>query len=100
MLIPVVILANMTANIAMRQADHFLDSQRKLCATQLVQYSPFSYLRPQELIEQGEAEKARDVSEGVRIAYVGAGSAGCTLSGDGQNEGMVNATRKGDIPEG
>ena len=69
---PVVILADMTANIAMRQADRFLDSQRKLCATQLVEYSPFSYLRPQELIEQGEAEKAREVSEGVRIAYVAA----------------------------
>ena len=69
---PVVILADMTANIAMQQADRFLDSQRKLCATQLVEYSPFSYLRPQELIDQGEAEKAREASEGVRIAYVAA----------------------------
>jgi len=69
---PVVILADMTTNIAMQHADRFLDSQRKLCATQLVEYSPFSYLRPQELIDQGEAEKAREVSEGVRVAYVAA----------------------------
>ena len=65
---PVVILADMTANIAMQQADRYVDNQRKLCATQLVEYSPFSYLRPQELIDQNEAEKAREASEGVRIA--------------------------------
>jgi len=67
---PVVILADMTANIAMQQADRYVDTQRKLCATQLVEYSPFSYLRPQELIDQNEAERAREASEGVRIAYV------------------------------
>ena len=67
---PIVILADMTANIAMQQADRYVDNQRKLCATQLVEYSPFSYLRPQELIDQNEAERAREASEGVRIAYV------------------------------
>ena len=69
---PVVILADMTANIAMQQADRYVDTQRKLCATQLVEYSPFSYLRPQELIDQNEAERAREASEGVRVAYVAA----------------------------
>jgi ATP-dependent exoDNAse (exonuclease V) beta subunit len=69
---PVVILADMTANIAMQQADRFVDCQRKLCATQLVEYSPFSYLRPQQLIDQSEAEKVREISEGIRVAYVAA----------------------------
>jgi len=68
---PIVILADMTANMAMQQGDRYVDTQRKLCATQLVEYS-FSYLRPQELIDQNEAEKAREASEGVRIAYVAA----------------------------
>ena len=69
---PVVILADMTANIAVQEPDRYVDTAKRLCATRLVEYAPFEYLRPRDLIDHADEENARDVSEGVRVAYVAA----------------------------
>jgi ATP-dependent exoDNAse (exonuclease V) beta subunit len=69
---PVVILADMTANIAAQEPDRYIDTRQNLCATRLVQYAPFEWLKPQDLIDHAAQENARDVSEGVRVAYVAA----------------------------
>jgi len=63
---PVVILADMTANAAPRQADKHIDSEQGLCALRLMNCAPW------ELIEHQDEEHNRDVAEGVRIAYVAA----------------------------
>jgi ATP-dependent helicase/nuclease subunit A len=63
---PVVILADMTANAAPRQADKHIDSEQGLCVLRLMNCSPL------ELIEHQDEEHNRDLAEGVRIAYVAA----------------------------
>jgi ATP-dependent helicase/nuclease subunit A len=63
---PVVLLADLTAKLATRQADRYLDPRRGLCALRLGPY------RPWELLEHHELETARDRAEGVRLAYVAA----------------------------
>jgi ATP-dependent exoDNAse (exonuclease V) beta subunit len=63
---PVVILADLTANIAARAADQFVDGERKLCATRLLRCAP------RELLEKEPEEGAREYAEGVRVAYVAA----------------------------
>jgi ATP-dependent helicase/nuclease subunit A len=63
---PVVILADMTANIAARDPDRHLDPVRGLCAMRLMRCAPY------ELAEHESEERARDAAEGVRIAYVAA----------------------------
>jgi len=69
---PIVILADMTANIAVQDPDRYVDTARRLCATRLVEYAPFEFLRPQDLIDHAPEENTRDISEGVRVAYVAA----------------------------
>jgi ATP-dependent helicase/nuclease subunit A len=63
---PVVILADLTANIAARDPDQYVDGERRLCATRLLRCAP------RELVEHEPAEKAREQAEGVRVAYVAA----------------------------
>ena len=61
---PVVILAHVTTNIARREAERFVDGG--LCATRLLDAAP------RELLDNEPREHAREVAEGVRVAYVAA----------------------------
>ncbi|MGH9675400.1 MAG: UvrD-helicase domain-containing protein [Bryobacteraceae bacterium] len=61
---PVVILADMTANLSAAEPERYIDPHRGLCAMRLVRCAP------QELHEHADAEKAREQAEGVRVAYV------------------------------
>jgi ATP-dependent exoDNAse (exonuclease V) beta subunit len=63
---PVVILADMTANAAQREADKHIHAEENLCALRLMGCSPW------DLLEHQNEEHERDVAEGVRIAYVAA----------------------------
>jgi len=61
---PVVILAHITTNIARRNAERLVDD--RLCATRLLEAAPW------ELVENEQREHAREIAEGVRVAYVAA----------------------------
>jgi ATP-dependent helicase/nuclease subunit A len=63
---PVVILADLTANIAAREPDQYVDGERRLCATRLLRCAP------RELVDNEPKESAREQAEGVRVAYVAA----------------------------
>jgi len=63
---PVVILADVTANLAAREPDQFIDGERKLAAVRLLRCAPW------ELVENEAREAARERAEGVRVAYVAA----------------------------
>jgi ATP-dependent helicase/nuclease subunit A len=63
---PVVILADITANIASREPDHHVDGNKRLCATRLLRCAP------RELADHEPIETLRDRAEGVRVAYVAA----------------------------
>ncbi len=63
---PVVILADLTANIAAREPDQFVDGARRLSATRLLRCAP------RELADNEPREGARERAEGVRVAYVAA----------------------------
>ena len=63
---PVVILADLTANIAARDPDQFVDAEKKLCATRLLRCAPW------ELLDNEGSESFRERAEGVRVAYVAA----------------------------
>jgi len=63
---PIVILADITCKIAHEQPDRFLDSARNLCAVKLAGWTP------QQVIDHAAEEHARDVAEGIRLAYVAA----------------------------
>ncbi|MBL8215178.1 MAG: UvrD-helicase domain-containing protein [Bryobacterales bacterium] len=63
---PIVILADITANLTREEADRYVESSSGLCAMRLVQCSPL------ELIENEASEKAKEQAEGVRVAYVAA----------------------------
>jgi ATP-dependent exoDNAse (exonuclease V) beta subunit len=63
---PIVILADMTANAAQREADKHIDAEQNLCALRLMGCSPW------ELLEHQQEEHERDLAEGLRIAYVAA----------------------------
>lgn len=63
---PVVILADLTANLARPEPERFVDPARRLCAMQL------AGCVPRELQDNRETEHARELAEGVRIAYVAA----------------------------
>lgn len=62
----VVILADLTANIAARDPDQFIDGEKKLAAVRLLRCAPW------ELIENEPQEAAREHAEGIRVAYVAA----------------------------
>jgi ATP-dependent exoDNAse (exonuclease V) beta subunit len=63
---PVVILADLTANIAARDTDQYVDGERRLCAVRLLRCAP------RELVDHEPQESAREQAEGVRVAYVAA----------------------------
>ncbi|MCC7155731.1 MAG: UvrD-helicase domain-containing protein [Bryobacterales bacterium] len=63
---PVVILADLTANIARQEPERFVDAAQRLCAMQLAGCAPY------DLLVNKESEHAREAAEGVRIAYVAA----------------------------
>ncbi|PYV22524.1 MAG: hypothetical protein DMG24_16475 [Acidobacteria bacterium] len=61
---PIVILADITCNLASREPDLYVDAPQRLCAMRLVGCAPW------ELLEHEEEERERDRAEGVRVAYV------------------------------
>ena len=63
---PVVILADITANIAGANPGRWVDTDRGLCAVRLAGWSPW------DLLDHEAEEVARDRAEGVRVAYVAA----------------------------
>jgi ATP-dependent helicase/nuclease subunit A len=63
---PVVILADLTANISARDPDQYVDADAKLCATRLLRCAPW------ELLDHEADEAFRERAEGVRVAYVAA----------------------------
>lgn len=63
---PIVILGDMTANLAARDPDRYIDSERRLCATRLLWCAPW------ELTDHDTEERARERSEGIRVSYVAA----------------------------
>lgn len=63
---PVVILADMTANLSANEPERFVDPANELCATRLLRCAPW------ELLDHVDYEKRREDAEGVRVAYVAA----------------------------
>jgi ATP-dependent exoDNAse (exonuclease V) beta subunit len=63
---PVVILTDITANVAAANPGRWVDTDRGLCAVRLGGWSPW------DLLDHEDTEVARDRAEGVRVAYVAA----------------------------
>jgi ATP-dependent exoDNAse (exonuclease V) beta subunit len=63
---PVVILADIGANIAAANPGRHIDAERGLCAVRLAGWSPW------DLLDHEAEEQERDRAEGVRVAYVAA----------------------------
>jgi ATP-dependent helicase/nuclease subunit A len=63
---PVVILADLTANLSARDPDQYVDAARRVSATRLLRCAPW------ELLDHEADEAARERAEGVRVAYVAA----------------------------
>jgi ATP-dependent helicase/nuclease subunit A len=63
---PVVILADITANLTAQNPARHIDGERGLCAVRLAGWSPW------DLLDHEQEELARDRAEGARIAYVAA----------------------------
>jgi ATP-dependent helicase/nuclease subunit A len=93
---PVVILADMTANIAAGDPDRYVDANQRLCATRLLRCAPW------ELLEHEPEERLRERAEGVRVAYVAATRARDLLVipsvGDEELEGWLSPLNKAIYP--
>jgi ATP-dependent exoDNAse (exonuclease V) beta subunit len=95
---PVVVLADMTANLAAAEPDRYLDTERPepLCATRLLRCAPW------ELIDHEAEEKERERAEGVRVAYVAATRARDLLVvpvvGDVERDGWLAPLNKAIYP--
>ena len=65
---PVVVLADMTANICSQDPDRYIDPdpRKNLCATRLLRCAP------RELLDNEHLERQREEAEGVRVCYVAA----------------------------
>ncbi len=63
---PVVILADLTANLCAREPDQYVDGKLRLSATRLLRCAPW------ELLDHEGHEATRERAEGVRVAYVAA----------------------------
>ena len=63
---PVVILADIGANVAAQNPGRHIDAERDLCAVRLAGWSPW------DLLDREDDELERDRAEGVRVAYVAA----------------------------
>jgi len=91
---PVVILADMTANLAARECERFVHGE--LCATRLLGAAPW------ELMDHEEHEHTRELSEGVRVAYVAATRARDLLVipavGDEERDGWLSPLNKAIYP--
>ena len=63
---PVVILADISANLSRQEPERYVDGAGRLCAMQLLRCAPW------DLIAHHDREQLREQAEGVRIAYVAA----------------------------
>ncbi|MCX6597697.1 MAG: UvrD-helicase domain-containing protein [Acidobacteria bacterium] len=63
---PVVILGDITANLAAKEPERHINSQQRMCALRLMGCAPW------ELIDHEPEELERERSEGIRVAYVAA----------------------------
>jgi ATP-dependent helicase/nuclease subunit A len=93
---PIVILADMTANIAAADPDRYVDARQRLCATRLLRCAPW------ELREHEAEERLRERAEGVRVAYVAATRARDLLVipsvGDEELDGWLGPLNKAIYP--
>src|SRR5260370_22917964 len=93
---PVVILADMTANLAAGDPDRYVDARQRLCATRLLRCAPW------ELRDNEPQERLRERAEGVRVAYVAATRARDLLVvpavGDEELEGWLGPLNKAIYP--
>ena len=93
---PVVILADLTANLARKQPERYIDNEKRLCATELLNCMPI------ELMQQQVQEHARERAEGVRVAYVAATRARDLLVvpvvGEQEMEGWLEPLNKAIYP--
>src|SRR5271165_6718626 len=93
---PIVILADMTANIAAGDPDRYVDARERLCATRLLRCAPW------ELLDHEAEERLRERAEGVRVAYVAATRARDLLVipsvGDEELEGWLGPLNKAIYP--
>ncbi len=93
---PVVILADMTANIAAGDPDRYVDGNKRLCATRLLRCAPW------ELLDHEAEERLRERAEGVRVAYVAATRARDLLVipsvGDEELDGWLSPLNKAIYP--
>ena len=93
---PIVILADMTANIAAHDPDRFVDARQRLCATRLLRCAPW------ELRDNEAQERLRERAEGVRVAYVAATRARDLLVvpalGDEEQDGWLGPLNKAIYP--
>ena len=93
---PIVILADMTANIAAGDPDRYVDARARLCATRLLRCAPW------ELREHEPDERLRERAEGVRVAYVAATRARDLLVipavGDEELDGWLSPLNKAIYP--
>ena len=93
---PVVILADMTANIAPGDPDRYVDACAGLCATRLLRCAPW------ELRDHEAEERLRERAEGVRVAYVAATRARDLLVipsvGDEELDGWLGPLNKAIYP--
>ena len=94
---PVVILADMTAKLAREAAERFVDDQ--LCAMRLLGAAGGA---PWELLDNEAQERAREIAEGVRVAYVAATRARDLLVvpavGDEERPGWLDPLNKAIYP--
>ncbi len=94
---PVVILADMTANIAAGDPDRYVDAHQRLCATRLLRCAPW------ELRDNETQERLRERAEGVRVAYVATTRARDLLVvpavGDEELDGWLGPLNKAIYPE-
>jgi ATP-dependent helicase/nuclease subunit A len=93
---PIVILADMTANIAAGDPDRYVDARTRLCATRLLRCAPW------ELRDNERQEHLRERAEGVRVAYVAATRARDLLVvpavGDEELDGWLGPLNKSIYP--
>ncbi len=93
---PIVILADMTANIAAGDPDRYVDARERLCATRLLRCAPW------ELRDNEAQERLRERAEGVRVAYVAATRARDLLViptvGDDELDGWLGPLNKAIYP--
>jgi len=93
---PIVILADMTANIAASDPDRYVDARERLCATRLLRCAPW------ELRDNEAQERLRERAEGVRVAYVAATRARDLLViptvGDEELDGWLGPLNKAIYP--